>query len=388
MKRMVRAGAVLSISTTMVIFLGCGGGDAGGTAGTATLALSGQVPTFEVDANWPTIPDGWVLGVVASVAVDSRDHVWVLHRPGSLGPEEAPMAAPPVIEFDPAGNVVNGWGGPNPDYHWPQSEHGIYVDYNDRIWVGGNGRQDGVLKFTMAGELLMQIGRPGEETQSNMDTQNLGRPADVWVHEPTNELFIADGYGNRRVIVFDADTGEYKRMWGAFGNPVTEGVEADPAWALEQEGDGPPHFSQPVHAVKVSDDGLVYVSDRGGKRVQVFTLAGEYVSQVFIGRECLAPECGNGTTAASTAFSADPEQSFLYVGNRSQARVMVLDRKTLEILDSFGKWGSAPGDFGTLHHMDVDSRGNLYVTEVTPLEPVNRRVQKFTLTGMKPRAAM
>jgi DNA-binding beta-propeller fold protein YncE len=173
-------------------------------------------------------------------------------------------------------------------------------------------------------------------------------------------------------------------MWGAFGNEPTDG-EADPAWALEQDGAGPPQFSQPVHAARVSNDGLVYVSDRGGKRVQVFTLDGEYVSQVFIGRECIAPACGNGTTAASTAFSPDPEQRFLYVGNRSQARVMVLDRATLEILDSFGEWGSAPGQFGTLHHMSVDSRGNLYVTEVTPLEPVNRRVQKFNFVGMRTR---
>jgi DNA-binding beta-propeller fold protein YncE len=240
-----------------------------------------------------------------------------------------------------------------------------------------------VLKFTMAGELVLQIGQPGEST-GNLDTQNLSRPADQWVHPPTNEVFIADGYGNRRVIVYDADTGAFKRTWGAFGNPPTDG-EVDPAWTTEMEGEGPPHFSPPVHAARVSNDGLVYVSDRGGKRVQVFTIDGTYVSQVFIGRECMAPECGNGQTAASTAFSADPEQRYLYVGNRSQARVMVLDRRTLEILDSFGEWGSEPGNFGTMHHMAVDSRGNLYVGEVTPLEPVNRRVQKFTLTGTRPR---
>jgi DNA-binding beta-propeller fold protein YncE len=164
-------------------------------------------------------------------------------------------------------------------------------------------------------------------------------------------------------------------MWGAFGNvpvdaaPNPSNPDADP--------DGAPQFVQPVHAARVSNDGLVYVSDRGGKRVQVFTLDGKYLSQVFIGRECKAPECGNGTTAASTAFSTDPEQRFLFVGNRSQAKVMVLNRKTLEILNSFGQWGSAPGDFGTLHHMAADSKGNLYVTEVTPLKPENRRIQKF-----------
>jgi 6-phosphogluconolactonase (cycloisomerase 2 family) len=224
----------------------------------------------------------------------------------------------------------------------------------------------------------MQIGQVGQ-SQGNSDTENLNRPADAFVHADTNELFVADGYGNRRVIVFDADTGSFKRMWGAFGNTPTDG-DPDPAMADAGE-QGAPQFVQPVHAARVSRDGFVYVSDRGGKRVQVFTLDGTYVDQVFIGRECVAPECGNGTTAASTAFSTDPEQQFLYVGNRSQAKVMVFDRKTLKLLDTFGQWGSAPGDFGTLHHMAADSMGNLYVTEVTPLAPENRRVQKFTLLG-------
>jgi DNA-binding beta-propeller fold protein YncE len=376
MSRMAWVGAVFVASVVLFIALHRGGEE----IVIVPESVVRDVPRFEVDPTWPTIPDGWVLGVVASVAVDSRDHVWVLQRPSSLGPEEASMAAPPVLEFDPEGNFEQAWGGPSQQYHWPESEHGIFVDHNDYVWVGGNGPDDQVLKFTMSGEFVMQIGRPGE-SQGNRDTENLGRPADVWVHPPTNELFVADGYGNRRVIVYDADTGEFQRMWGAFGNEPTDG-EPDPEWAEEREGPGPGQFVSPVHAAKVSNDGLVYVSDRAGKRVQVFTTDGEYVSQVFIGRECLAPECGNGTTAASTAFSEDPEQRFLYVGNRSQARVMVLERETLEILDWFGQWGSAPGEFGTLHHMDVDSRGNLYVTEVTPLDPVNRRVQKFIFTGL------
>jgi len=169
-------------------------------------------------------------------------------------------------------------------------------------------------------------------------------------------------------------------MWGAFGN-VPSDNPPDPALPDADE-KGAPQFVQPVHAARVSNDGLVYVSDRGGKRVQVFTLGGKYLSQVFIGRECKAPECGNGSTAASTAFSTDAEQRFLYVGNRSQAKVMILDRKTLAILDEFGKWGSAPGEFGTLHHMAADSKGDLYVTEVTPLKPENRRVQKFLFLGI------
>ena len=379
MRRTIWVGAILVVSLALVIALRRGGEE----VVSVPESTLGEIPAFEVDPTWPAVPDEWVLGVVASVAVDSRDHVWILQRPSSLDPSEASLAAPPVLEFDPDGNFQQGWGGPSPEYDWPESEHGVFVDHNDYVWVAGNGIDDHqVLKFTTSGEFLMQIGRPAA-SQGNLDTENLGQPADVWVHPPTNELFVADGYGNRRVIVYDADTGEFKRMWGAFGNLPVDG-EPDPAWAEEQEGSGPPHFVPPVHAAKVSNDGLVYVSDRAGKRVQVFTIEGEYVSQVFIGRECLAPECGNGTTAASTAFSHDPEQQFLYVGNRSQARVMVLARQTLEILDSFGDWGSAPGEFGTLHHMDVDSQGSLYVTEVTPLDPVNRRVQKFVFTGMRP----
>ena len=362
---------------------------------TMTPAMTGQqsdVPAFTVDPAWPTIPNNWQFGQVASVAIDAQDHVWVLQRPGTLAPEEKPRAAPPLLEFDAAGTFIQAWGGPlgaealakaaGEGYEWPNSEHGVYVDPKGFVWIGGNGDKDHqILKFTKAGKFVMQIGRAGKST-GNADTRNLNQPADTFVYAKTNELFVADGYGNRRVIVFDADTGAFKRMWGAFGNVPTDGApdlaQADIGAA------GPPQFVQPVHAARVSNDGLVYVSDRGGKRVQVFTIDGKYVSQVFIGRECKAPGCGNGTTAASTAFSPDAAQRFLYVGNRSQAKVMVFDRKTLGLLDSFGRWGSAPGEFGTLHHMAADSKGNLYVTEVTPLKPENRRIQKFTYTGTQP----
>jgi len=336
------------------------------------------VPKFSVDPAWPRIPNNWQFGQVASVSVDAQDHVWVLQRPGTLSPEEKPRAAPPLLEFDAAGNFVQAWGGPGQGYDWPNSEHGVYVDPKGFVWIGGNGEKDNqILKFTKAGKFVMQIGRTGQ-SKGNADTQNLNQPADTFLYAKTNELFVADGYGNRRVIVFDADTGTFKRMWGAFGNVPTD-APPNPA-NPDADPQGAPQFVQPVHAARVSNDGLVYVSDRGGKRVQVFTLEGKYVSQVFIGRECKAPECGNGTTAASTAFSTDPEQRFLYVGNRSQAKVMVLNRKTLDVLDSFGRWGSAPGEFGTLHHMAADSKGNLYVTEVTPLKPENRRIQKFVLS--------
>jgi ABC-type molybdate transport system substrate-binding protein/DNA-binding beta-propeller fold protein YncE len=343
----------------------------------AGAAAARAVPTFAVDASWPTIPNHWQFGWVASVAVDARDHVWVLQRPGSLPAADKPRAAPPVLEFAADGTFVQAWGGPGRGYQWPESEHGIYVDAKGFVWIGGNGARDHqILKFTRRGGFVMQIGHAGQST-GNADRGNLNRPADVFVYPKTNELFVADGYGNRRVIVFDADSGRFKRMWGAFGDPATDAAP-NPAGADESER-GASQFVQPVHAARVSNDGLVYVSDRGGKRVQVFTVEGRFVSQVFIGRECKAPACGNGQTAAATAFSADPAQQFLYVGNASQAKVMILDRRTLEVLGSFGRAGSAPGEFGTLHHLTADSKGNIYVTEVAPARPENRRVQKFRL---------
>jgi DNA-binding beta-propeller fold protein YncE len=344
----------------------------------ATAVAAQEAPRFRVDPSWPAIPNNWVLGQVASVSIDADDHVWILQRPGTLEPGEKARAAPPLLEFEPSGKFLRAWGGPAAGYQWPNSEHGVYVDPKGFVWIGGNGENDHqVLKFTRDGKFVMQIGRAGG-SKGNADTRNLNQPADTFVHAATNELFVADGYGNRRIIVFDATTGAFKRMWGAFGNAPSDAAP-NPAPA-DADPNGAPQFVQPVHAARVSKDGFVYVSDRGGKRVQVFTLDGKYVRQVFIGRECKAPECGNGTTAASTAFSADPAQRYLFVGNRSQAKVMVFERRTLNLLDSFGRWGSAPGEFGTLHHMASDSKGNLYVTEVTPLKPENRRVQKFVRT--------
>jgi DNA-binding beta-propeller fold protein YncE len=346
-----------------------------------------MIPHFEVDPSWPTLPSKWVWGQVSSVSIDSEGHAWILQRPSTVRNDQKAMAAPPVLEFDEAGNFIQGWGGPGPGYDWPETEHGIYADPKGFIWIGGNGRTDNhLLKFTKDGKFVMQIGHKSQ-SKGNKDTQNVNQAADTFVYTPTNELFVADGYGNRRVIVFDADTGAFKRMWGAFGNEPLDNVPAEPKVAegdrvpaKEQTGPGPLQFVRPVHAVRVSNDGLVYVSDRGGKRVQVFTLDGKFVMQRFIDRYCEAPHCGNGQTVASTAFSADPEQRFLYVASRSPARVWILDRKTLEPLDSFGRNGVAPGEFYVMHHMNVDSKGNLYVTEVQD----GKRIQKFVFKGLAP----
>ena len=368
-----------------------------------------EVPKFDVDPSWPKIPNGWVLGQVASAAADEQDHVWVLHRPRVVRPDQ--KTGPPVMEFDAAGRYIQGWGGPATasGYEWPQSEHGIYVDYKGFVWIGGSGNEDQILKFTKAGKFVMQIGHGGHK-KTNQDTQNVWRAADVFVYPKTNELFVADGYGNKRIIVFDADTGAYKRMWGAFGNvPMddpapTSGDDAArgaagqrggrgqdltrvPAKEIDPRDPGPPQFNI-VHGVKVSNDGFVYVSDRSGKRVQVFTIDGKFVTQTFIDRWCESPRgsnlfCGSGDTTASTAFSSDPAQRFLYVASRSPARIWVYDRKTLQPLDSFGRPGVAPGEFYVLHHMTTDSKGNLYTSEVED----GRRIQKFVFKGISSAAA-
>ena len=346
-----------------------------------------EVPKFQVDPAWPKIPNSWILGQVASAATDEQDNVWVLHRPRTVRPSL--KTGPPVMEFDAAGNYIQGWGGDAPGYDWPKSEHGIYIDYKGFVWIGGQGDDDSILKFTKAGKFIMQIGKGGHK-KTNQDTANFWRPADVFVYPKTNELFVADGYGNKRIIVFDADTGAYKRMWGAFANTPSDSPgegehkgAVDPhhiaAKEIDPKDPGPQQFST-VHGVKVSNDGLVYVSDRGGKRVQVFTVEGKYVTQVYVDRWCEAPHCGNGHTVASTAFSADPAQRFLYVASRSPERIWVYDRKTLQPLDSFGRPGVAPGEFYVLHHMTSDSKGNLYSSEVED----GRRIQKFVLKGIVP----
>jgi DNA-binding beta-propeller fold protein YncE len=336
-----------------------------------------QPPAFEVDRGWPTIPNGWILGEVSSVAVDGRDHIWIIHRPRSVPAEQRSRAAPPVLEFDGAGQLLSSWGGPAVGYEWPEREHGIYVDEAGFVWIGGNngsgsppppGRSDDMLlKFTSAGRFVLQIGHSGQ-SRGNADTSNVHQAADAFVSRRTNELFVADGYGNQRVIVFDANTGAFKRMWGAFGSrPDAPSAPTPAAQTVERRGAA--RFGL-VHSIKVSTDGQVYVADRSNKRVQVFSLDGAYRQQVAIGGGSEA-----GQTAAGLAFSPDARQRFLYVADLGNARVLILDRQTLTQVGSFGSRGRAPGEFDVLHHIAADSKGNLYTAEIGR----NRRVQKFAL---------
>ena len=355
-------------------------------------ATTTAMPVFEVDAMWPKLPNNWVMGDPSSIAVDRHDNVWILHRPRTVPAEKKDRAAPPVLEFDKNGKFLQAWGGSpgtnnnGEQWEWPDTEHGIYVDYKDNVWIGGNNpnvqirvssrSDDMLLKFTSKGRLVKQIGRR-DQSKGNKDTTNLHQPADVQVIQKTNEAVVADGYGNRRIIVLDADTGAFKRLWGAFGNEPLDPVPAGrgaPAPPRDLEGPGPQQWGI-VHAVRISNDGLVYVADRGNSRVQVFTLDGKYQTQVFVNRADKS-----AATACGLALSSDPQQKYLYVSDFGNGHVWILDRKALRVLGHFGEQGPEPGNFRNAHHMATDSRGNLYTAEVNP----GSRVQKFVFKGVKP----
>ena len=269
-------------------------------AGACCLVLSGAqaqtappraLPTFEVDASWPKVPAKWKLGDASSIAFDEHDNVFVLHRPRTLPPEQAAMAAPPVMVFDPAGNFIKAWGGAGSGFDWPEREHGIHIDHKGFVWIGGNNcptsglaglkplADDALLKFTQDGKFVLQIGH-STQSKGNADTANVHRAADAWVHRKTNELFVADGYGNHRVIVFDADTGAFKRMWGAFGNKPVDDDHCEIVTPKSfPDGPGPDQFSV-VHAIRVAHDGTVYVADREYRRVQMFAPDGKFLKQL------------------------------------------------------------------------------------------------------------
>jgi DNA-binding beta-propeller fold protein YncE len=392
-----------------------------------SLSPAGQAaPSFQVDPLWPKpLPNHWLLGSVTGVAVDSRDHIWIVHRGydsmtarteigAATNPktsEECCVPAPPVLEFDTAGNLVSHWGGPGEKYDWPVSPGGIAVDSKGSVWItaagppeipgsanatagrgrgtaaapggasaaqgragggaaegggtvavtqagrGGGGRanappkpQDAqVLKFSRTGDFLLQIGKAGT-TGDNASTTALNRPAGVDVDPSGGEVYVADGFVNQRVVVFDAATGAYKRHW------VGDGASA----------------LKTVSCAKVAKDGTVYVCDRGNNRVQAFDKNGKLLKQGGVSAETR----GTGSVW-DVALSRDPQQRYLYVADGHDQKIFILRRDTLETVGSFGDGGRYPGTFYAVGSIAVDSRGNIYTGE--NLE--GKRLQKFMPKG-------
>ena len=350
-----------------------------------------QVPRFEPDPLWSqALPNKWVTGAVGGVAVDSHDNVWVFHREASipdgekaasLTPPQAEccIPAPAVLEFSPTGRLLQAWGGPGQGFEWPTTQHGIFVDDKDNVWLSGSAKEDNqILKFSNTGKFLSQIGHSGKNKGSN-DTENLGGPAGLFLYQKTNELLVADGYFNHRVIVFDAATGAYKRHWGAYGKKPEDDYKFPPRAQLIQ---GPPplQFNNPVHAILVSNDELVYVADRTNNRLQVFRLDGTFIKEVFIARNTLQAE----GTVHNFALSPDKEQRFLYVMDGSNKAIRILNRQTMEIVSNIGGHaGHNAREFFHAHSFAADSKGNLFIGEVNN----GQRYYKYTFKGMGPATA-
>ncbi len=369
-------------------------------------SMSAGVPQFRYDPSWPEtpLPNQWMLGEVGGMAVDDQGHIWVIHRPWTVsgrelsaveGEADCCTPAPPVIEFDADGRVVQAWpelqqffaepgtpagqgnsiGGQGemlweaedgPGYgEWGRREHTVYVDHNDFVWVTVD-ESHLIYKLTRNGEHLLTIGEPGITGGSN-DTAHLGRPAGLVVDPETNELFVADGYTNKRVIVFDSDTGEYRRHWGAYGNqPQDIQLEFDP------DGEPPTQFVGPVHGIDLSRDGLIYVSDRRANRIQVFERDGTFVQEGFV-----SPETRDLGTAYGVALSTDPDQQWVFVNDGSNGKIWILGRNDLEVVGSFASYGRQGGQVLSAHSIVVDQNGDIYVGETR-----GRRVQKFSRQPM------
>src|SRR3954447_23265201 len=342
-----------------------------------------QAPRFEVDPMWPKpLPNHWVYGNVIGVGVDTKDHIYIIHRgAGSLEAKEiyattnppsseCCVPAPPVLEFDAEGNFVRAWGGPGQGYEWPESNHGITPDTKGNLFIGGNGGNDGhILKFTREGKFVKQFGFAYANAGSN-DPWAFNKVAKISLDEAANEAYVADGYGNHRVAVLDMDSGKFKRYWGAYGNKPDD----TPLGRYNPDAPAAQQFRTPVHCAEMSNDRMVYVCDRVNDRIQVFTPEGKFIKEAWVSKRTL----GDGSTW-DIAFSDDPQQKFIYLADGHDEKVWILDRQSLEILTSFGDGGKMPGQFYAVHSIATDSKGNIYTTETYD----GRRLQRFLYKGMQ-----
>jgi DNA-binding beta-propeller fold protein YncE len=364
----------------------------------APLARGQAVPRYKVDSSWPKpLPNNWIMWNSTGLVVDKDDHIWVQHHPRQVSASDAGAAfnpptaeccvpAPTYIQFDAQGNVLKSWGGPGYVPDWPIFEHGLFIDKQGNFWFGGNfAGGDGanllaaipkpkelmadrhVLKFSPEFKQLLEIGHPSNAPTDNQDTSILGAPAEVFVDDDAHEVYIADGYRNRRVVVYDSNTGAFKRGWGAYGIPLSEipngpSPKHDPAAPSKQ-------FGGVMTSIDVSHDGLVYVGDRSGDRVQIFTKEGKYVKEFLVHPQTM----GQGSIWA-TMFSRDAKEKFLYVSDGFDGKIWILNREDGKEVGSIGQKGHQPGSFDFVERMALDSKGNLYVTEVGP---PNTRLQKF-----------
>jgi hypothetical protein len=373
-----------------------------------------MVPMFVVDPSWPKpLPNHWVQAMTIGLSMDSHDNIWIVHRPQTLeqkesystrGEADCCTAAPDVLEFNEAGDLLRHWGRDEVrgnGHDWPSSNHGITIDKDGNVWLGGNGayqpmpppgsaeqfaprpsqpapepfREGGgergtyhdsfILKFTPDGKFLGEIGH-ANASKGSLDTENVKGVAQIRIIPQTNELVLADGYGNKRVSVWDATTMKFKRLWGAYGKTPSD----DPIPHYDVNS---PQFGNPVHCAQPSNDGLIYVCDRTNNRIQVFKFDGTFVKQYV-----MEPNTKGDGSVWEIAFSRDPQQKFMYIADGSNEKIHVYDRQSMTELYSFGGGGRIPGQFYAVHSIVTDSKGNIFTTETYR----GQRVQKFIYKGM------
>jgi hypothetical protein len=374
--------AALALPLLLPAAVSAQGANARPAPGSPTAA---NLPIYEVDPTWkPNLPNDWIMGDIRGLFVDDDDHLWVIHMPSSLTDQEIgaavvpPIAdccfpAPPVLELDANGQVLRSWGGPGEGYTWFDQEHGIYIDHNGFVWTGtSNGTH--VMKFTQDGKHVLTIGEPGVNRGSN-DPDHLGGPANFYVEPRTNELFIADGYRNKRVVVYDATSGKYIRHWGAYGKQPVDSQR----YVYPVKPESPPQQYSTLHGIVGTKDGMIYVSDRRGNRIQAFRQNGEYLMERFV-----RPETGGSGSGFSLQLSRDPEQSLLYLIDGTNERVWILRRSDLAILDRFGRPGRHPGEFIRGHMIAIDSQNRMYTGEAGD----GRRIQRWVLKGTRPASSV
>jgi DNA-binding beta-propeller fold protein YncE len=342
----------------------------------APLAVNAEGPAFKVDPQWPKpLPNNWILGQVGGMTVDAQDNIWVFQRPRSLTEDEKGavlnpprskccVPAPSVLVFTPAGDLVKAWGGPGEDqgFDWPAVEHGIMVDNKGFVWLTGSGKDDGmVLKFSTDGKFVQQIGKRGPLTSST-DLSQFGQAAALAMDAQANEIYVADGYGNHRVAVFDADTGAITRIWGAYGKPPTDEKLAD----YNPES---PQFANPVHCVVLAENGLVYVCDRRNNRVQVFHKDGSFVRQYVFDAKTLGPG-----SAWGIGFSPlDKGQNYFVLIDGTNNEIKTVRISDGAVVGTSGRGGRQAGEFHWVHAGAFDSQGNFYTGEVD----TGKRLQKW-----------
>jgi hypothetical protein len=366
-------------------------------------------PLFKVDPFWPKrLPNRWSMQQVTGLYVDPRnDHVWFLNRGAAADGDEIggggnpPRIAccvrgPEAIELDPEGNVVHAWGGPGYIPQWPTALQTILVDREGNVWIAGTAPQDSILKFTPDGKLLWDFGhRPPKGLQlkeNNQQTDVLVSKGRFNLDEDAREIYIINW---KRVLVYDMDTGAFKRGWGGHGMPLSE-ISNAPIPSYEWTGAPPPeekNFVPDLHFVEFDKDGLVYVGERGQDRISVYTKQGKWVKDYYVApntpsrgegcgglRETKMPPCG---TTYKMVFSKDPEQKYMYVADGTNDLVWILDRKTGKTLGSFGGNGKYAGQFHWINAIGMDSKGNIYTGEVEQAKRIQKFVPVMATTGTR-----